>query len=127
MSTNRTKIDWAYKQAKRLIITLTGDALGADTRYVAAILRRAEKRGYRRGQLQSDMMPLEVAGLTIKEILTMKAELAALRPPLTVDTIRECEKQIKAVAQKPDANGHYTFDVARPIGQFAVTNEGVDD
>ena len=47
MATNRTKIDWAYNQAKR-IIEMGEDSRGdrADlTRAIAAVLRRAERKG----------------------------------------------------------------------------------
>jgi hypothetical protein len=48
MSTNRTKIDWAYKQAQKLIVlTRTGPADNVLTRQVAAVLRRAHRRGVR--------------------------------------------------------------------------------
>lgn len=69
MSTNRTKIDWAYNQAQR-IIEMGEDPRGDRydlIRAIAAILRRAETRGQK------------------KQVLT-------------VATIRKCKKQLEAVA-----------------------------
>lgn len=52
------------------------------------------------------MVGITVAGMTIPEIVAMKAERDALRPPLTAATIRECERQLEAVERKPDADGN---------------------
>jgi len=46
MSTNRTKTDWAYKQAQRIIVLArTGPADSVMTRQVASLLRRVYSRG----------------------------------------------------------------------------------
>jgi hypothetical protein len=50
VSTNRTKIDWAYRQAERIVDTVCDDTSqdydhSEAVRKVAAILRRVEKRG----------------------------------------------------------------------------------
>lgn len=46
MSTNRTKIDWAYKQACKIAMKVrTASDSRVAIREIAAILRRIEKRG----------------------------------------------------------------------------------
>lgn len=47
MSTNRTKIDWAYKQAQRIVVqtvTSAADQRPRLVRHIAAVLRRAARR-----------------------------------------------------------------------------------
>jgi hypothetical protein len=94
MSTNRTKIDWAYKQAVR-IVNICDRPVATEialVRCIAAILRRVEKRG-REAERHASLLRLS-------------------EPKLTVATIRECKKQLEAVAIKPDADGNITFNVA---------------
>jgi len=89
MATNRTKIDWAYKQAVRIHdMGVTELARWASVRKIAAILRRAEKRG---------------AKPPAKSLCPYGVEDCLYHPhahalPLTAGTIRECKKQLEAVA-----------------------------
>lgn len=63
------------------------------TRLVAAELRNAKRRGARAAEIEF-MSEVTVAGMTVPEILKIRAELEALRPPLTVATIRKCKEQL---------------------------------
>lgn len=76
MGTNRTKIDWAYKQAVAICIEVA-TAASADRqdviRHVAGRLRRVHRKG--------------------EKLAMQKYSLA---PGLTVATIRECKKQLEA-------------------------------
>lgn len=59
MSTNRTKIDWAYKQATRIavqVITSAADERPRMVRHIAAVLRRAESRGRKNCWCQNTLM-----------------------------------------------------------------------
>ena len=51
MSTNRTKTDWAWRQAYKIIQLADTDNTQSQPlrRKIAAMLRRAERNGYRRG------------------------------------------------------------------------------
>jgi hypothetical protein len=51
MATNRTKIDWAYRQAERLMSQGVFNTPSDRIRAIAALLRRAEKRGLRQAPL----------------------------------------------------------------------------
>ena len=102
MSTNRTKIDWTYKQAERVILLANSDHVASSSlkRKVAAILRRVERRGAKQGHA-----------------------LAQHFEPLTAATIRKCAKQLKAVALKPDVDGSITFQVLRQIDHLGGYSE----
>jgi hypothetical protein len=57
MSTNRTKIDWAYRQAQKIAITVASINPANITerptalRFIAGILRQAERRGIKLGMI----------------------------------------------------------------------------
>ena len=88
MSTNRTKIDWSYKQAVR-IVNICDRPVATElalVRRIAAILRRIEKRGRRIEQYASLLL--------------------LSQPKLTVATIRKCHEQLKAVEIKSNADGN---------------------
>lgn len=105
MSTNRTKIDWAYKQAVRIVNMFDNpDDRPLSIQKIAGALRLARRRGQRDSRGFSSVET--VAGMTIPEIVAMRAELDYTDfEGLTAATIRECKKQLKAVELHPDANG----------------------
>lgn len=98
MSTNRTKIDWAYRQAERLmsegVFTTPLDRIRA----IAALLRRAEKRGQK----------IERNAQTLRWSL----------PKLTVETIRRCKQQLEASEVQPNTTGNWTMRVLNPETQI---------
>lgn len=75
MSTNRTKIDWAYRQADKLVCRTAFKDQNDRISKIAAALRLAKRRGMR-------------------EVVHPDAVITVGGQPLTVATIRKCKEQL---------------------------------